>query len=81
MKSMMIKHDESMVAIGPSESKGHYESIEIPGSAIPELMDKKVDDMCEIILKVKIKRTSSDDRGDFARVDVMEGKYYNEKES
>lgn len=81
MKSMMIKNEGMEATPGPSAMKGYYPSLEISGKAIPELMDKDVGDICEIMLKVKVKRTSSDDRGDFANVDVMEGEYYHEKES
>lgn len=76
MKSMMIKYDNaSEISPGGFEKKGYYPSMEIPGKTIPELMDKAIDDECEIRFKVKITSLRKDDRGEFAGVEIIEGEY------
>lgn len=78
MKSLKVKY-------GPVEAvnskDGYLPSVTIPASAIPELKDKKVGDVCTILVKAKItSMNDSTSSGMNIGLDLLEGEYEEEEE-
>ena len=70
MKSMKIKDEYGAME---SVKDGYYPTFTINEKAIPELKDKKVGDMCELKVKVKITSSRADSKNNFHTVEVREG--------
>ena len=72
---MKVKYNHGMV----SEDNGYYPEIRIDEKTIPELKDKKVGDVCELMIKVEITGINSDKKSTFYTTEVKQGEYYNDK--
>lgn len=80
MKDMMVKYESTGMMSTP-EKKGYYPTLNIPDKAIPELADRKVGDVCQLCIEVKIKRMSADNSGTQVDCEVLKGAYMEDDES
>ena len=62
--NMYIKYGGAEVTSSVGKDAGYYPSLTLTDKAVPELLDKKVSDTCEITIKGKIKGVSAQEGGD-----------------
>jgi hypothetical protein len=62
--NMFISYGKTEAVNAPSSPSGYFPSLTLTDKAVPELMDKKIGDMCEVIIKGKVKGINAQEGGD-----------------